>query len=89
MMQDSNSRIPLVCPLCGNNMFAVLDKINGELVDASGTVRLQCSDCKSIYTKDEIIESNAEKIDIAANELVKDIINEYNKEFKKVLRKWK
>ena len=88
-MKDLSRNVTMLCPLCGNDQFSLVEKEYMELIDAPGYAKIQCSDCASIYTKDEIIEANAEKIDIATDEMVHDAMEEFEKELKKAMKKWK
>lgn len=88
-MKDISRNVAMLCPLCGNDQFSSVDEEFDELKDAPGTAKIKCSDCNSVYTKDEIIEANAEKIDIAAEEMVQGAIKEFEKELKKAMKKWK
>ncbi len=78
-MKDYSRKITLYCPLCGNDQFESLDVEHEDAIDAPDTVRFKCSDCKSIYTKAELIESN--------NESIEDNIEEVQKSFLRILRK--
>lgn len=88
-MKDLERKVKLLCPLCGNNQFASLDDGFEDLLHASDDVRLRCSDCSSEYTKRELIDSNAEIIDTAVDELKQDAVKELEKELKKAMKKWK
>ena len=86
-MKDLTKSITMLCPICGNDQFSSLDEEFAELRDAPGITKIQCSDCRTIYTKDEIIEANEEKINIAAEEMVQDAMKEFERELKNALRK--
>ena len=78
-----------MCPLCGNDQFESLDEEFEDLLYANDDVRVRCSDCGSEYTKGELIDSNAELIDNAVDELAQDAVREFEKELKKAMKKWK
>lgn len=88
-MKDLSRNVTLLCPLCGNDQFESMDSEFEDIKDAPDNVRLRCSDCNSIYTKEELIEENSEILDNAIEEIKKDAVKEIEKELKKVLRKWK
>ena len=88
-MKDLNRKVTLLCPLCGNDQFSSLDEEFEDLLHASDDARVCCSDCGSMYTKHELIESNAAIIDNAVDELAEDAVKELEKELKKAMKKWK
>ena len=88
-MRNLDRNITMLCPLCGNDQFSLVDEEYQELVDAPDNARLKCADCKTIYKKQEILAANAEKISIAADEMVQDAMQDFEKELKKALKKWK
>lgn len=88
-MKDLKRNITLLCPLCGNDQFESIDCEFEDLKDAPEDIRLRCSDCDSIYAKQELIEANSENIDYAVEEMKDEIVKEFDKELKKVLKKWK
>lgn len=85
-MKDYNRKIVLICPLCGNDGFSSIDKEVENLLDAAGSTKFQCADCKSIYTKDELIESNVEKIEIVKDEMVHDAMKDIEKALRKAFK---
>lgn len=84
-MKDLNRNVAMLCPQCGNDQFSMVDEEYIGVDDAPANARLRCSDCKAVYTKEEILAANAEKINIAAEE----IVQEFEKELKKARKKWK
>ena len=46
---------------------------------------MQCADCKSIYTKDEIIEDNSLIIENAKDEMVEEVMKDFDEQLKKAL----
>lgn len=88
-MKDLECKVKLLCPLCGNDQFVSLDEKFEDLQYASDEERVLCSDCGSEYTKRELIDSNAEFIENALDELKKDAVKEAEKELKKAMKKWK
>ena len=55
-MKDLSRKVTMHCPICGNDQFSSLDSEILDLSEAPDDVRIQCSDCQSIYTKAELIE---------------------------------
>ena len=79
-MKDLSRQVTMLCPICGNDQFESLDEEFEDLSDAPDEVRLKCSDCGSVFTKEELMRENAEKIDIAVDAMVKDAKKEIEKE---------
>ncbi len=88
-MKNLDRNVTLLCPLCGNDQFESLDEVFEDLLDADDNVRVKCSDCGSIITKKELIDSNAEKIETAVDEMSQEAVKEIEKELKKAMKKWK
>lgn len=88
-MKNLDRNVVLLCPLCGNDQFESLDSVFDELIDASDDVKLRCSDCNSIYTKQELLAENSEVIETAVEEIKSEAIKEIEKELKKAFKKWK
>lgn len=86
-MKNYDRRIKLICPLCGNDGFCSVEKEVEDLLDAPGDTIIQCVDCKSTYTKDEIIEANSLIIENAQEEMVEEVIRDLSNEIKKVFKK--
>lgn len=85
-MKDYNRNITLLCPLCGNDQFETLDVKDGEESEAPDTIRFKCSDCKSIYTKAALIESNNESIEANIDEVKEELIKDFEKKLKKMFK---
>ena len=88
-MKDLSKNVLLMCPLCGNDQFESLDVSHAELMDADSGARVKCSDCGSIFTKEELLAENAENISFAVEEVKREAIKEIEKELKRVLKKIK
>ena len=86
-MKDFSRKITMHCPICGNDQFSSLDSEFEDLSDAPDNVRLQCSDCKTIFTKDELIEENQEAISDNVEEIKQEVVKEIEKELKKALKR--
>lgn len=62
-LNNVEKKINLICPICGNDQFSSLDIPIEELKDGLTTNRVQCSDCRKIFTKEELLNENHERID--------------------------
>lgn len=88
-MKDIERKVAMRCPVCGNDQFESLDVEHVDLLYASGTAKLRCSDCSAVYTKDELLAENGEAIEIAADEIAAEAMKDLEKELKKAIKKWK
>lgn len=88
-MKDYTRNVSLRCPVCGNDQFESLDVEHDDLSDAPDTARLRCSDCSKIHTKEELIEANGEALDIAQEEMIADVMRDFENQWKKAMKKWK
>ncbi len=90
-MNDFEKNIVLFCPVCGNDQFASLDVDDNanELINADDNIRFECSDCKAIYTKAELIEANSENIELNIKDAEEEIIKSVEKQLKKAFKKWR
>ena len=82
-MKDYNRNIIMLCPICGNDQFSNLDN-EEDLQTAPDETRIQCSDCKKILTKTELIESNQHIIEANIEEVKNDFIKDLDKQLKKM-----
>lgn len=57
-----------------------------NLSDAPNDVTLKCSDCGSIFTKGELIESNEDIINANIEEIKQEAIKELEKKLKKMFK---
>jgi len=89
VLKDLSKNITLLCPICGNDQFESLDVLQEDLKDADSQVRLRCPDCGNVFTKEELLRENAEKIDIAVEEFKQEVVKEVEKDLKKALKKLK
>ncbi len=88
-MNDLSQKVTMLCPVCGNDQFESLDEQYPEINEASDSVLLKCSDCGATFSKEELIQGNSEKIEIAIEEMNEEAIKEIQKRLKKVWDKWK
>lgn len=80
-----NRKVSLYCPTCGNDQFSTIDETD-DLIDASDTTRFLCADCKSIFTKVELIESNQDIINANIEDVKNKAMKEIDKELKKLFK---
>lgn len=85
-MKNLDRKVTLLCPLCGNDQFESLDEEFEDLLHASDDVRVRCSDCGSIFTKGELIESNQDIINANIEEIKQEAIKELEKKLKKMFK---
>ena len=88
-MKDLSRNVTLFCDVCGNDQFSTLDEINCELSEAPDETRIQCSDCRKIFTKAELLEVNQEVINANIEEIQNEAIKEMEKMLSKALKKWR
>lgn len=86
-INDISKQVRLICPICGNDQFLSLDLPIEELKDASETSRIQCSDCHRIFTKEELLTENQERIDSEVKEIKDEVTKQIHEDIKKALRK--
>lgn len=88
-MKDIERQVTMRCPICGNDQFESLEVDHDDLINAPGTATLRCSDCGATHTKDDLMAANGEALDIAADEIVSDVMKDFEKQWKKAMKKWK
>ena len=88
-MKDLSRNVTLFCDVCGNDQFSSLDNHISDLENASDETKIQCSVCKKIFTKAELIEVNEEVINLNIEEIQNEAIDEFEKEMKKIFKKWR
>ena len=88
-MDELEIRVAMHCPLCGNDQFESLDVDNDDVLDAPNHIRFRCSDCQSVYTKEDLLKENSEAITYATDEVAKEFIADFEKQKKKAMKKWK
>ena len=88
-MKNLQTNVKLLCPVCGNDQFESLDISIDNLFDSEDSSRVQCIDCKRIFTKQELIEENNEVIEAGVKELAFEAKTQFEKELEKMLKKFK
>lgn len=85
-MKNLERNVTLYCPICGNDQFSCIDESIDNLSDAPNDVTSKCSDCGSIFTKGELIESNQDIINANIEEIKQEAIKELEKKLKKMFK---
>lgn len=85
-MKNLERNVTLYCPICGNDQFSYIDESIDNLSDAPNDVTLKCSDCGSIFTKGELIESNQDIINANIEDIKQEAIKELEKKLKKMFK---
>ena len=85
-MKNLERKVKSYCPICGNDQFSCIDESIDNLSDAPNDVTLKCSDCGSIFTKGELIESNQDIINANIEEIKQEAIKELEKKLKKMFK---
>lgn len=83
--------VTLYCPTCGNDLFSYADVGTGDLLEAPDETKIQCTDCKCIFTKQELIEANQDIINANIEEVQQRLIKDFEKRLKNYLsrsKKW-
>ena len=88
-MDDLSVQVALACPTCGCTEFAYETPAPGE--DFTDDEVFTCAHCGRSLTRAELIEANAESIDMTVNDMGGDIVDALSKDLKKSLKKqgWK
>ena len=78
-----NRSISLLCPTCGNDQF--------QYDDENELVPVICQRCKAEISRDDLIEANAENIEINKSEIIRELKKDVQKQFKDMFKggKWK
>lgn len=85
-MSIESRNVTLSCPVCGNDQFSSLDSENDDLSDAPDDTRIQCADCKSIFTKAELIDANQDVINANIEEVKQELLKDLEKKLKKMFK---
>lgn len=85
-MSVESRKVTLYCPTCGNDQFSSVDVEIDDLSDAPDDTRIQCADCKCIFTKAELIEANQDIINANIEEMKKDLLKDLEKKLKKMFK---
>lgn len=85
-MSVESRNVTLYCPTCGNDQFSSVDVEIDDLSDAPDDTRIQCADCKCIFTKAELKETNQDVINANIEEMKKDLLKDLEKKLKKMFK---
>lgn len=85
-MSIESRNVMLYCPTCGNDQFSSVDVENDGILYAPDNTRIQCADCKCIFTKAELIEANQDVINANIEEVKQDLIKDLEKKLKKMFK---
>ena len=85
-MSIESRNVTLYCPTCGNDQFSCVDMEIDDLSGAPDDTRIQCADCKCIFTKAELIETNQDDINANIEEMKKDLLKDLEKKLKKMFK---
>lgn len=86
-MKDLSRNVAMICPICGNDQFSVMDEVVEDFSSAEDDIRIQCLDCKTIFTKAELIEENQEVINVNIEEITQEAIKEIDYDLRNALKK--
>lgn len=86
-MKDYSRNVSLICPFCGNDQFSVVDYDGDDLREAPDNALIKCSDCGRITTKTDLLVDNQEIINANIEEIKEQVIEDFDKEIKKYLRR--
>jgi len=85
-MSEVIREVSMLCDICGNDQFESLDGYDDSVDDVPDDARYKCSDCGKIFTKDELIELNREKINLNIEDMVEDAMKDFEKKLKKLFK---
>ncbi len=85
-MSVESRNVMLYCPTCGNDQFSCVNAEIDDLSDAPDDTRIQCADCKGIFTKAELIEANQDVINANIEEATRDLMKDLEKKLKKMIK---
>lgn len=88
-MDDLSVQVALTCPTCGCTEFAYETPASGQ--DFTDDWAFTCAHCGRTFTRAELIEANAESIDMTVSDMGDGIVDALAKDLKKALKKhgWK
>lgn len=76
--EKHNRTVGLRCPTCGSDQFSHEGAETPEQI-------VTCAACGMKMMRDDLIQSNAENIDMHVKEMGKEIVDDFRKELKKAL----
>jgi uncharacterized Zn finger protein len=85
-MKDIEKNVSMMCYVCGNDQFSVLDENLTDIQNAPDETMLKCADCGEEFTKEKLIEENKGKIDANLEDLKEEAMKQLQKELKKLFK---
>lgn len=85
-MKDMSKQVKLICSICGNDQFSIVNENIEDLHDAPDETEIKCSDCGCVVTKAILIEENAEVISGHMEDFKKDIFKAFEKDINKLFK---
>lgn len=85
-MSEVIREVSMLCDVCGNDQFESLDGYDDSVDEVPDYARYKCSDCGKTFTKEELIALNQEKINLNIDDMVKDVMKDFEKKLKKMFK---
>lgn len=85
-MKNYDRNVSLLCGVCGNDHFEILDAEYEDMNEVPDGTRYKCSDCGRIVTKSELLEENEEVINANIEDIQREVVSEIEKELKKAFK---
>ena len=85
-MKDTSKQIKMICSICGNDQFTIVDGSVEDLFNALDETETKCTDCGRVVTKTVLIEENAEVISAHMEEFKKEIVMKFEKDLNKLFK---
>ena len=86
-MDDFSIEVGLTCPTCGCTNFESERPREDE--DYTDDWPFTCAHCGRTFTRNELIEANAESIDTPVDDMKGEIVGAAAKELEKAFKGWK
>lgn len=86
-MDDFSIEVGLTCPTCGCTNFE--SERSREDEDYTDDWPFTCAHCGRTFTRNELIEANAESIDTTVDDMKGEIVGAAAKELEKAFKGWK
>jgi len=74
-----NRSVSMLCPTCGESQF----EYDAENLNDSSLVK--CTHCQMTMTKAHLVETNSETIAVQAEEMGKEIVEDFKKDLRNAL----
>lgn len=73
-MKDMEMKISLICSVCGNDQFSAIDENIIDIDEADDDIKVKCSDCGRVTTKEQLLEENTDVINSNIEDFKDEII---------------